>query len=310
MPQTTDRPAFSSSALADLPRPDFCDVHVVPLPPGAPTGPATWARVMFGGRGTPGWVRAALVARQALVPLLGIPRAPSTVFDVRAVAGGEALISFDDTHLDFRVAVGVDVEQQLVRVTSTVRVKNRRGRLYFRPVAIGHGAVVEAMLRRTARLVAGTGPGGPGVVPAAGGPGPVFRSLVFEDLPRPDFCDVHVVPLPSGAPADPGLWAAAVFSDAVLPRWLRAALTVRRAVQGSAAGPEEPLSVREVVGEEALLVFAGSDVRIGVAVDPVQEHVRVTTAVVFARRRSFLPVVLVHGPTLEGMLRRAARNLS
>ncbi|WP_432510556.1 DUF2867 domain-containing protein [Kineococcus sp. SYSU DK001] len=141
---------FTSCVFDDLPRPDYCDLHAVPLPAGADPDPALWARTMFSPDGAPRWVAAALRARQALVPLLGIERAPHAAFTVSRVVGEEALIAVDDTHLDFRCAVGVDRERELVRCTTAVRLKNRRGRVYFAPVALAHGPVVEAMLRRTA----------------------------------------------------------------------------------------------------------------------------------------------------------------
>jgi hypothetical protein len=151
MSDTIDLPTFRSCALDDLPRPDHCDVQVVQLPGGASVDPRTWARTMFSPAGTPAWVRAALGARQVLVPLLGIPRAdPDQVFRVSRVVGEEALIAVDDVHLDFRCAVGVDARQGLVRCTTAVRLKNLRGRVYFAPVRLGHGPVVQSMLRRTA----------------------------------------------------------------------------------------------------------------------------------------------------------------
>jgi hypothetical protein len=48
-----------------------------------------------------------------------------------------------------------------VRVTTAVRLKGRRGRLYFAPVQLAHPVVVMSMLRSTrrrlARRVAGEG---------------------------------------------------------------------------------------------------------------------------------------------------------
>jgi hypothetical protein len=143
---------FTSSVFDDLPRPDYCDLHAVPRPAGSPDDPEVWARTMFSPAGTPRLVGALLLARQALVPLMGIPRADAhEVFRIRRVVGDEALITTDDVHLDFRVALGVGPE--LVRCTTAVRIKNRRGRVYFAPVALAHGPVVEAMLRRTARVL-------------------------------------------------------------------------------------------------------------------------------------------------------------
>jgi hypothetical protein len=154
MPQS----AFWSIAFADIPAPDYADAIIGVLPDGAPLDPADWARTLFSIAAMPRWVAAAMGVRQLLVPVLGIPRAPRGAFAVRRVEGGEALLGFDDMHLDFRVAVGVDQATRLVRIVTAVRLKGWRGRLYFAPVRLGHPAVVQAMLRRSQRLLAGESP--------------------------------------------------------------------------------------------------------------------------------------------------------
>ncbi|WP_265520344.1 DUF2867 domain-containing protein [Oerskovia flava] len=146
---------FTSLALADLPRPDYADVVLVPLPDGAPTDPAVWAREIFAVRSAPPWVRVAFAVRQSVVALIGVSRGDQGVFDVDRVEGEEALIVADDRHLDFRAAVGVDVGARLVRVTTAVRLHGWRGRGYFGPVRLAHGPVVHAMLTRAARGLAG-----------------------------------------------------------------------------------------------------------------------------------------------------------
>jgi hypothetical protein len=89
--------------------------------------------------------------RQVLVRLIGVKRAPSSVFDIDAVVGEEALIAADDRHLDFRAGVGIDVEQRLLRVTTVVRFHGWRGRLYFIPVGLLHDPITRAMARRAVR---------------------------------------------------------------------------------------------------------------------------------------------------------------
>jgi hypothetical protein len=147
-------PSFWSIAFDDLPAPDFADVSVGLLPSGAPTDPSVWAAHLFAIRTMPRWIVAAMGLRQILVPLLGVPRAPHGAFAVRRVNGDEALLSFDDRHLDFRVGVGVDAGTRLVRVVTAVRLKGWRGRIYFAPVRLAHPIVVRSMLRRTQRLLA------------------------------------------------------------------------------------------------------------------------------------------------------------
>ena len=149
-----DRPW--SLALRDIPAPDFADAAIAPLPPGVTADPRVWAETMFRPRSMPTWVAAALAIRQAVVPLLGIRRAPRDTFAIREQVG-EVLMVADDTHLDFRCAVAVDPAARLVRVTTTVRLHGWRGRVYFAPVRLLHPVVVRAMIRRAAaRLGAGT----------------------------------------------------------------------------------------------------------------------------------------------------------
>jgi hypothetical protein len=153
MPHTRN-PGFWSLALRDIPTPDYLDLMAVPLPPGAPDDPRLWAEELFSLASMPPWVRLAMGARQALVPLIGLRPAPRDIFGVDDVVGDEALIAADDAHLDFRCGVGVDREAQLVRITTAVRLIGWRGRLYFGPVQLAHPLVVTSMLRRTARRLA------------------------------------------------------------------------------------------------------------------------------------------------------------
>lgn len=144
-------PAFRSAALEDVPTPDYVDMFAVSLPQSATRDPEVWAETLFSQRSIPRWVQVLLGLRQLVVPLIGLRPAPDNVFAVRSVAGDEALISADDRHLDFRCGIGVDAELGLVRVTTVVRLKGWRGRLYFAPVRVIHPFVVTSMLRRAAR---------------------------------------------------------------------------------------------------------------------------------------------------------------
>ncbi|WP_224165338.1 hypothetical protein [Arthrobacter sp. StoSoilA2] len=56
----------------------------------------------------PRWVAAAIGLRQALAPLIGIPKAAQDTFKVTDQSGEEALIYVRDKHLNFAAAVGVD----------------------------------------------------------------------------------------------------------------------------------------------------------------------------------------------------------
>jgi hypothetical protein len=149
-----DDPAFVSMAFDDMPVPDFADVVVESLPASThaiPADPEWWARAVFSVRSAPWWVKLLLAIRQAVVGLVGIRRADSDVFAVSSVRGEEALIAADDTHLDFRAAVGVDVARRMIRVTTAVKLHGWRGRLYFVPVSILHGPVTRSMVKAAVR---------------------------------------------------------------------------------------------------------------------------------------------------------------
>jgi hypothetical protein len=153
-PDARNMPVFRSMALESIPVPDYSDVIVLPVPAGQrdwPVDPKVWAEALFSLKSMPGWVTALMGLRQALVGLVGIRRAPANVFAVAEVRGEEALISADDRHLDFRCGVAYDVGARLLRVTTTVRLKGWRGRLYFVPVRPLHPLVVHAMMAKAIR---------------------------------------------------------------------------------------------------------------------------------------------------------------
>lgn len=176
LPEAARRlPGVTSVATRDIPEPDFADVTLVDLPPGAPTDPAIWAREVFALGSLPGWVKVLMGLRQALVGLVGIERGRATAFDIDEHHGNEVLISDDANHLDFRLGVAIDLADPgnpgnpgdpadpggaeapgagMVRVTTVVREKGRRGRLYMRVVRVFHPPVLRSMLDRTARRLA------------------------------------------------------------------------------------------------------------------------------------------------------------
>ncbi len=167
------KPVFRSTAFDDIPQPDFADVVVVAIPDTAYPiidDPEWWAEQVFSLRSMPRWIVMLLGLRQLLVRLIGVKRAPSSVFDVRSVVGEEALIAADDIHLDFRAGVAVDVGQRLLRVTTVVRFYGWRGRVYFIPVGLLHDPITRAMAKRAVREfvskgtdLSGRGRGGAGL---------------------------------------------------------------------------------------------------------------------------------------------------
>lgn len=145
---------------------------------------------------------------------------------------------------------------------------------------------------------------------------PTFVSRAFDGVPHPDYADVAVVALPSRAPTDPEWWARQIFDVAGSPRWVRGAFALRQALVGLIGidrGSPSVFDVREVVGEEALIVAPEKhlDFHVGVGVDAAGGFVRVTTVVRLHGWRGrvyFAPVRLLHGPVVHAMLGRAARR--
>lgn len=79
-PQAVPVPqAAAAAAGADFDHPDLADAYLVRLRPGMTQDPARWAQATF--RDPPGWVRAALRLRNALVGLVGIERGDRSAFD-------------------------------------------------------------------------------------------------------------------------------------------------------------------------------------------------------------------------------------
>lgn len=142
-----------SVAFRDIPAPDFADVQIVAIPgKGSISGdPRSWAAEVFSVRSAPVWVRGLLAVRQAAVGVIGIEKGDQRVFDIDEVTSNEALIAHDDTHLDFRAAVGVDVANRLLRVTTAVRLHGWRGRVYWAVVSLLHGPVTRSMAKRAVR---------------------------------------------------------------------------------------------------------------------------------------------------------------
>ncbi len=153
MTESTCVPTFISLALRAIEDPDYADVQLIRLPAQVADrlrkDPARAARDVFSVRKVPAPIKALFAVRQAAVRVIGLPASPPDVFKVVALEGSEALIAADEPHLDFRV--GVAVQDNLLRVTTTVRLKGMRGRLYFAPVRLAHPIITRAMMRAAIR---------------------------------------------------------------------------------------------------------------------------------------------------------------
>lgn len=145
------RSVFRSRALDLIPEPDFADMQLLGIGPEGSIDPRRWAEAIFSIPNAPIWVRALLGLRQIAVRVIGVAPAHPSVFEVTEVVGEEAVVAAEDRHLDFVAAVGVDPERRIVRVTTSVRLKGWRGRVYFAPTRMLHGAVTRAMMRRAAQ---------------------------------------------------------------------------------------------------------------------------------------------------------------
>jgi hypothetical protein len=104
---------------------------------------------VFSANAMPGWVKALMGLRQLVVGLVGIERGSDEVFDVADEVDGEALILTPSGHLDF--AVSVARTDELLMVTTAVKLHGWRGRLYWSVVQWFHGPVTTAMMTGAVR---------------------------------------------------------------------------------------------------------------------------------------------------------------
>jgi hypothetical protein len=137
-------PAKATLARAAFDRIDLEDAWRVRVIPGMPTDPAAWTEAIF--HNSPRWVDGLLQLRDALVPLVGISPSDASAFDMLDRTEHELLLGSDERHLDFRGSVLVD--DGWVTLSTVVRLKNWRGRLYMLAVWPIHGILVRSMLHR------------------------------------------------------------------------------------------------------------------------------------------------------------------
>src|SRR5277367_4084781 len=121
-----------SVAYQLMPHPDWATTTTVAVPDAS-------AQAVFAVGSMPSWVKALFGAREVVARLLRIPPGRPEAFAVREVRDGEALIDTDDRHLRF--VAGVRAGEGLLHVTTAVRLKGWRGRLYFLPVRFLHDQI-------------------------------------------------------------------------------------------------------------------------------------------------------------------------
>jgi Protein of unknown function (DUF2867) len=138
-----------SAAYQLMPQPDWAATTTVAMADGAARDPEEWAEAIFSVGATPGWVKVLFGAREVVARLLRIPPGQASMFAVREVRDGEAIIDTDDRHLRF--VAGVRADDRLLHVTTAVELKGWRGQLYFLPVRFLHDQVTRSMMVAAAR---------------------------------------------------------------------------------------------------------------------------------------------------------------
>ncbi|MGH1359486.1 MAG: DUF2867 domain-containing protein [Burkholderiaceae bacterium] len=135
------------------------DAFSISLPAGVDTDPERLARFLLAQQ--PGWMKALLALRDALVAPLGLKTTQSlqlhddsepferiSFFRVYQIKPAEIILGEDDTHLDFRLSVHVQPEQ--VVLATVVHCHNRLGRAYLKLILPFHRMVAKAVLQRAA----------------------------------------------------------------------------------------------------------------------------------------------------------------
>ncbi|MEO7885646.1 MAG: DUF2867 domain-containing protein [Polaromonas sp.] len=152
--------AYSSVNLADA--------YAIELPIGASTNPEQLARFIFSHQ--PAWISGLVTLRDALVAGLGLKTAKELeslgamnhgsrvgFFKIYSATPTEIVLGEDDKHLDFRLSVLCSGQPSLtgkrhLTMSTVVHCHNSFGRVYLRLIAPFHRLVVQASLRRAARV--------------------------------------------------------------------------------------------------------------------------------------------------------------
>lgn len=144
-----------------------------------------------------------------------------------------------------------------------------------------------------------------------------YNSLALRDIPVPDYCDVVIVPTRGIRETDPAVWAEAIFSHenhTLASRGVKALRDEALRTLDLVPPLHRTHLVSEVVGAEALIVddSAHSMVRIGVAVEPGGDLLRITTAVKHKNvlgRLTFGPRRMMHASAVHTLAKRAPVTL-
>ena len=147
---------------------NLADSYSIRLPSGTSTDPELLARFLFSQQ--PAWIGGLLKMRDALVAGFGLKTSRYLeslgehdqtnrleIFKIYSKNSFEIVLGEDDKHLDFRLSflcaspVATQEERSLI-LTTVVHCHNRLGRIYIFLIAPFHRLVVQASLRRAARI--------------------------------------------------------------------------------------------------------------------------------------------------------------
>lgn len=166
MMQMSATPIKTAPRLPDpaLPLADWADRYEIVVPATELTAIEA-ARLALGH--FPRWVRILMAIRNAAVAPFGLKssgyRSANAMemiglFPVVAQSPRQAVLGFDDRHLDFRIVVNVDdsPKGKVVSVTTLVRRKILFGRFYIAVITPFHNLIVSAMLSNVGKRLAGS----------------------------------------------------------------------------------------------------------------------------------------------------------
>jgi hypothetical protein len=166
MMQISVTPTKTAPRLPDpaLPLADWADRYEIVVPARELTAIEA-ARLALGH--FPRWVRVLMAIRNAAVAPFGLKssgyHSPNVVemiglFPVLSQSAHQAVLGFDDHHLDFRIVVDVDDSSKgkVVGVTTLVRRKILFGRIYIAVITPFHKLIVSAMLSNVGKRLAGS----------------------------------------------------------------------------------------------------------------------------------------------------------
>lgn len=157
------------SLVARVPFHDYADAYRMRVDGDRVPDVDTIARAFASG--APSWVMMLMRVRDAIVSLFGLKRSsdapPSVENDEPIVPGAwlgmfrvvernerEIVAGEDDSHLDFRLSLLVDRDEEgpFVVMSTVVKFHNALGRAYFVPVGPMHRLIVPAMVRKAVDL--------------------------------------------------------------------------------------------------------------------------------------------------------------